>query len=77
MPWTVTVWGEPGASSVRVMEAERAPVASGVKETLIEQLALMAIGAAVQLVVWEKSWGFAPPRASFEMWNAAEPIFVT
>ena len=77
MPCMIMVWGEPGASSVRVIDAERAPVASGVKETLIEQLAFTGIGASVQLLLSEKSCGFAPPNATFEIWRAAEPILVT
>ena len=60
-----------------VRDAERAPVACGVKLILIEQLAFTPIGAAVQLLLAEKSPGFAPPRAMFDICSAALPMFVT
>ena len=60
-----------------VSEAVRAPVACGVNVTVIEQLALTAIAVFTQLLLAEKSPGFAPPSAIFEMCRTAEPMFVT
>ena len=77
VPCTATVCGEVGASSVRVMDAERAPVACGVKVTVMEQLALTAMDVFTQLLLAEKSLGFAPPRTMLETCSVAAPIFVT
>ena len=49
------------------MDAERVPVAKGVKLTLMMQLVLTAIADVVQVLVAEKSCGFAPPSATFEI----------
>ena len=49
------------------MDADRLPVADGVKLTLIPQLAFTAREAPVQVFVTEKSCGFAPPIATFEI----------
>ena len=49
------------------MDADRFPVADGVKLTLIPQLAFTAIAVPAHVFVAEKSCGFAPPSATFEI----------
>ena len=49
------------------MDADRLPVADGVKLTLIPQLAFTAMAGLVHVFVAEKSDGFAPPSATFEI----------
>ena len=49
------------------MDAERVPVPTGVKLTFMMQLVLTAIADVVQVLVAEKSCGFAPPSATVEM----------
>jgi len=49
------------------MDADRLPVAEGMKLTLIPQLAFTAMEAPVHVFVAEKSCGFAPPSATFEI----------
>src|SRR5690349_24767404 len=76
LPAMLKVCGEFGASSVRVMVAERCPSACGANETLMAQVAWTASGAAVQLLVCVKSPGFAPPRATPPTRSAAVPELV-
>ena len=49
------------------MDADRLPVADGVKLILIPQLVFTATAAPVHVFVAEKSCGFAPPSDTFEI----------
>jgi hypothetical protein len=62
--------------SVTVRLAERAPVAVGVKFTVMVQDALDA-RLVPQLFVWEKSPGFVPVYAMLEIVIAAVPVLVS
>ena len=64
------------AESLRVSVAVRAPVALGVKVTLIAQLAPAArfLGSAPQVFVCPKSIAFVPPSAIPFMVSAALPV---
>jgi hypothetical protein len=77
---------EPGASSAIVIEALRAPAATGMKTTVREHEAPGAYAAVVQadgradwpeLFVMAKSAAFCPPMTMEEIWRFALPEFVT
>ena len=59
--------------SETLMEAERLPVAAGVKMTLMVQLALAATEVP-QLLVWAKSAAFAPVSEIAVMERGALPV---
>src|ERR1051326_8883561 len=69
--------GEFAASSVNTSEAERCPSATGLKFTVILQLACVATAAAMHVLVCEKSPGFEPLIATPETCNVLLPEFVT
>src|SRR5579864_61232 len=70
VPDSATVWGLPFALSITVMLPLRAPVAVGVKVTLIAQL-MVAANDAPQLFVSAKS----PEAAIGAIFNVALPVF--
>lgn len=63
VPERASVWGLPAALSVRVSEADRSPLAVGVKVTLIVQLCPTPTELP-QLLVWAKSLAFVPVIAT-------------
>jgi hypothetical protein len=69
--------GELDASSVIVMKAARAPVATGESDTPMPQVVPAAYAAAVQLLVRPKSLKFAPPRATELMCSGPVPELVS
>lgn len=75
VPLRVTVWGLPAALSVSVTPAERAPLAVGVKVTLIVQV-LPAAREAQELLVWEKSLAFVPASARLVRVKAPLPVLL-
>src|ERR1700726_3314778 len=82
VPVRVSVSGESAALSVKVMIAERAPRAVGVKVRLSTQEPLAATTApVVQVVVvikMAKSPGFVPPSAlTLVRFRLAVPVFVS
>ena len=81
VPVSVSVSGESAALSVKVMMAERAPSAVGVKVRLSTQEPLAATFAPVmQVVVFRtaKSPGFVPPSAlTLVRFRLAVPVFVS
>jgi hypothetical protein len=72
VPVRLTVWVAELALSVMVTEPLRAPVAVGVKVTLIEQEAPAAT-LEPQVLIWEKS----PLAVMLEIVRAALPLFVS
>src|SRR3989442_9011277 len=80
VPVNVTVCGLPSALSVILTAANRAPVAVGVKVSLITQLPLgTTIAPFVHVVpaAMAKSPGFAPPRATVVMLKVPVPLLAT
>jgi hypothetical protein len=75
VPERATVWGLPLALSVMLTEAERLPLAVGVKVTLIVQL-LLAATELPQVLVWAKSLALAPVIARLVMLKAAVPVLL-
>jgi hypothetical protein len=71
------VCGELGASSAIVINAARAPIATGEIDTPIVQVAPTAYAALVQLFVTLKSLEFVPPRATEAMCSGAVPELLT
>ena len=67
LPLNATDWGEPAPSSVITSDAVRWPWVCGVKVAVMVQLACTAIAIETQLFVCEKSAGFDPLNAMFEM----------
>lgn len=76
MPERPTACGLPAALSEIASDAERVPLAEGVKVMLIVQLA-PTVKLTPQLLVWEKSLAFAPETATPEMLKATLPVLVT
>jgi hypothetical protein len=70
-----TDWGLPVALSATLIEAERLPLAAGVKVTLTVQLAPAATDVP-QLLVWEKSVALTPKIAMLVMPSGPFPEFV-
>src|SRR3954447_18671093 len=79
VPLSGMLCGLPGASSLIVTAAERAPVADGVNVTETVQGAFAASrdGGAGQVFVWAKSPAFVPPTRIEPMASGAVPLFVT
>jgi len=75
LPVSGTICMEPGASSVIVIEAVRAPSPSGENVTVIVQLALAGYGPLHALFI-AKSLAFAPVSSTVEICNAAAPELV-
>ena len=73
VPAKVTDCGLPVALSVRVIAAERLPMAVGSKVTLIVQVPPAATEAP-QVLVWEKSPALVPVTASVVILKAAFPV---
>jgi hypothetical protein len=69
----VTVCGEPVALSAILTEAESAPVASGVKPTVIVQV--LPLATEEHVLVCEKDEGFVPPRVTPVTVSALTPVF--
>jgi len=75
VPERLTDWEPPEALSAMVSEAERLPLAAGVKVMLIVQLLPAAIELP-QVLVWAKSLALAPENARLVMLKAALPELV-
>ena len=75
VPERLTLWGLPLTLSEMVRAAVAAPLAEGLKVTLIVQLAPAATELP-QLLVCVKSLGFAPESAKLVMLRAALPELV-
>jgi hypothetical protein len=75
VPVSGTICVEPGASSVIVIEAVRAPSPSGENVTVIVQAALAGYGPLHPLLI-AKSLAFAPASITDEICNAAAPELV-
>ena len=76
VPLTVNACGELGASSVIVTVSVRVPTPRGAKVTVIEQLALGAMGVPTQgLDGFTNSDTFAPPKTTPEICSGALPEF--
>ena len=75
VPERATICGLPLALSVMLTEAERLPLAVGVKVTLIVQL-LLAATELPQVLVWAKSLALAPVIARLVMLKAAVPVLL-
>ena len=73
VPVRLTVCGLPVALSVRVTAAVRVPLATGLKVTLIVQLAPAATELP-HVLVWAKSAGFMPASARLVRVKAALPV---
>ena len=76
VPERLAVCGLPLALSATLSVAERAPLAEGVKVTLIEQLAPAATELP-QVLVWAKLLALVPETATPVMDNAALPELVS
>lgn len=76
VPVSDTVWGLPDALSVIVSDAARVPWARGLNVTLIVQFAPAAT-LDPQLLVCEKSAGFAPAMVMLVILSVAEPVLVS
>ena len=76
MPVSATACGEPVTLSVKVSEALKGPVATGLNTTETEQL-LPAGKVLAQLVVSWNEDAFAPVTMIPEMFNVAVPGFCT
>ena len=72
VPERLTDCGLPVALSVMLMEAERFPLADGVKVTSMEQLDPAAT-LEPQLLVWLKLLALVPDTATLEMFRSADP----
>lgn len=79
VPLRATVCGLPLALSVTEILAVRAPVAVGLKVTLIVQFAPPArvAGLMGQVLVWAKSPGLVPLSEMLLMVSAAFPLLVS
>jgi hypothetical protein len=78
VPVRVTTCGLPGALSMKLTVACRAPAAAGVKVTAMEQDAFAAIAAPMQLLEGKaKSPGLLPPTRMVEIFSGAVPELVT
>ena len=79
VPLKLTLCGLPEALSVIVTLALRAPLAEGVKVTLIVQLdpAVSVLGLIGQVFVWAKSPAFVPVKPILLMVKAAVPLFLS
>ena len=75
-PERLTVCGLPLALSATFSVAARAPLAEGVKVTLIVQFAPAATELP-QVLVWEKLLALVPESARLVMVNAALPELVS
>jgi hypothetical protein len=75
VPERLTVCGLPVALSEMLTAAVRAPVAAGVKVTLIEQLPLAATELP-QVLVWAKSPALVPASAKPVIFKAALPVLL-
>jgi hypothetical protein len=73
VPERLTVCGLPEALSVTPSEAERLPLADGVKVMLIVQLA-PAASELLQVLVCAKSFALVPVRASVAIVKVALPV---
>jgi len=76
VPAKFTNWGLPVTLSLTLSEAEREPVAVGVKVTLIEQFPPAKTLDPQLLVCW-KSPGLLPPTEIAAMLTAASPELVS
>ena len=76
MPVRATVCGLPEALSATASEALRAPLAEGVKVTLIVQLA-PAANVLAHVWVWAKFVGFVPVNEYPVMVSEAVPVLVS
>jgi len=76
VPERATACGLPLALSAMVIEAERLPLADGVKVTLMVQLPPAATELP-QLLVWVKSLALAPESARLVTLKAALPELVS
>jgi hypothetical protein len=76
VPERLTVWGLPLALSAMLSVAARAPLAEGVKVTLIVQLAPAATELP-QVLVWAKLLALVPESARLVILNAALPLLVS
>ena len=76
VPESVTLRGEPGALSVMVTAAPRAPVAVGVNVTVTVQF-VPAARLLGQLLLWPKSPAFAPVITMLDMLSDAEPVLLS
>jgi hypothetical protein len=77
VPVSVMDCGLPVALSLMVTDAEREPVAAGLKVTLIVQLPILAATEFPQLFVCAKSPLFAPVKPIPVMLNAELPVLVS
>ena len=79
VPASVTECGVPGALSLMLTEAVRAPAALGVKVTEIVQLfpGARVLGLSGQLLSWAKSPACAPASPMLEISSGAAPEFVS
>ena len=77
VPLNGTFWGDPGALSVKVMFAESAPVAEGVKVTLTEQFAPAASVEPQVLAEIVKALAFVPVIEIDVRFSVALPVLVT
>ena len=79
VPDKLAVWGLPDALSLTETVALRAPLAVGLKVTLIVQLRLTpnVDGESGQLLVWAKSPAFVPVIAIELIVKAAVPLLVS
>jgi hypothetical protein len=76
VPDRLIVWGLPAALSVRLMEADRLPLAVGLKVTLITQLRSAATELP-QVLVWAKSPAFVPVIARLVISRIPMPLSLT
>ena len=76
VPERLTVWGLPVALSATLSVAARAPLAEGLKVTLIVQFAPAATELP-QVLVWAKLLEVVPITARLVMVNAALPELVS
>jgi hypothetical protein len=77
VPLKLTDCGLPGALSAMLTEAVSAPVAVGLKVTLMVQLALAATLLPQVFAEIRKSPGFAPERVTLVMLRAKTPMLVS
>jgi hypothetical protein len=72
VPLSVTIWGEPAATSVNVMLPLRAPEVVGTKATVTVQVALGAMEAGQLLVSVKSPWATMDVKLRLPL-----PVFVT
>ena len=75
VPERLAVCGLPLALSVMLTEAVRLPLATGVKVTLMVQLAAAATELP-HVLVWAKSLALVPVRATLVMLKAVLPVLL-